>query len=259
MITAATNSTSLQSRLPVGTACSGLPTPGEVSDSSASWNFNEGSRGRSGISVSRREPLGNITNQHEESAQTQSHVGGNNPIPRSQLLQNPNTRGEIMNNMGTRRTENLHSDVDVNHTQTQSTIEIEAQIPRSLPEQLELSLHRQDEAFGNSRNILQELLDEIENINQIRTTHLSNLGLGTQQPETQIHVPRQARREVFRTGRRGKNMKASIKIGSLNIRGYGNPSITHPDNKLNSINQLMREKRLGVLMLQETHMDGERG
>ncbi|THU81064.1 hypothetical protein K435DRAFT_809385 [Dendrothele bispora CBS 962.96] len=173
---------------------------------------------------------------------TQSHVGGNNPIPQSQLLQNPNTRGNIISNTRTRRAVNLHSNNDVNYTQTQPTIEIEAQIPRSLPEQLELSLHRQDEAFGNSQNILQELLDEIENINQIRTTHLSNLGLGTQQPQTQTHLPRQARREVFRTGRRGKNMKASIKIGSLNIRGYGNPSVTHPDNKLNSINQLMREK-----------------
>ncbi|THU95165.1 DNase I-like protein, partial [Dendrothele bispora CBS 962.96] len=64
-----------------------------------------------------------------------------------------------------------------------------------------------------------------------------------------------------RTGRRAKKTKAAIKVASLNIRGYGNPNTAHPENKWNFINQLMpllmRTKRLGVLLVQEAHMDEE--
>ncbi|THU83857.1 DNase I-like protein [Dendrothele bispora CBS 962.96] len=55
-----------------------------------------------------------------------------------------------------------------------------------------------------------------------------------------------------------KRTKAAIRVASLNIRGYGNPNAFHKDNKWNHINQLMRDKRIGILALQETHLTEER-
>ncbi|KAJ7601953.1 Endonuclease/exonuclease/phosphatase, partial [Mycena polygramma] len=55
-----------------------------------------------------------------------------------------------------------------------------------------------------------------------------------------------------------KNTKAAIRFASLNMKGYGNPSSQHKKNKWNHINQVVREKRLGILVVQETHMTEER-
>ncbi|KAH9922127.1 uncharacterized protein B0H18DRAFT_1121139 [Fomitopsis serialis] len=52
----------------------------------------------------------------------------------------------------------------------------------------------------------------------------------------------------------GRKTKASLHIGSLNLNGRG--SLNGPrDQKWNAVNQLLREERLGVLCLQETHLD----
>jgi exonuclease III len=45
-----------------------------------------------------------------------------------------------------------------------------------------------------------------------------------------------------------KKTKATLKIASLNMRGHG-------DDKWNHINQIIREKKIGVLATQETHLD----
>jgi hypothetical protein len=45
-----------------------------------------------------------------------------------------------------------------------------------------------------------------------------------------------------------KKTKATLKIASLNMRGRG-------DDKWNHINQIIREKRIGVLATQETHLN----
>jgi hypothetical protein len=49
-----------------------------------------------------------------------------------------------------------------------------------------------------------------------------------------------------------KNTRASLKIASLNMRGHG-PSGKDPENKWNHINQLVKEKRIGVLAIQEAY------
>ncbi|KAF5367984.1 hypothetical protein D9758_004427 [Tetrapyrgos nigripes] len=41
------------------------------------------------------------------------------------------------------------------------------------------------------------------------------------------------------------------------MRGYGNSAATHKDTKLYHINQIMTEKRIGILALQETHITEE--
>ncbi|KAK7000162.1 Endonuclease/exonuclease/phosphatase, partial [Favolaschia claudopus] len=52
-----------------------------------------------------------------------------------------------------------------------------------------------------------------------------------------------------------KNMKTSIKAAALNIKGRGNPDVRHGDNKWYHIWQLVREERLGVLIVSESHLD----
>lgn len=51
--------------------------------------------------------------------------------------------------------------------------------------------------------------------------------------------------------RHQKNVRASLKIVSLNIKGYGQ---TGQGLKWLHVNQLVREQRIGVLAIQETHM-----
>lgn len=54
-----------------------------------------------------------------------------------------------------------------------------------------------------------------------------------------------------------KNTRAAIKIASLNMRGRGLPKNSSPDSKWNHINQLVKEKRIGVLAIQEAHLTPE--
>ncbi|KAE9404982.1 DNase I-like protein, partial [Gymnopus androsaceus JB14] len=51
-----------------------------------------------------------------------------------------------------------------------------------------------------------------------------------------------------------KKYKAYINIASTNMRGYGNPSIFHCENKWNQIPTILHNKRIGLLALQETHL-----
>jgi exonuclease III len=57
-----------------------------------------------------------------------------------------------------------------------------------------------------------------------------------------------------------KNTRASIKIATLNMRGHGEVNdLEHEsaNNKWWQISKLVREKRIGILALQETHLDRE--
>ncbi|KAJ7141072.1 hypothetical protein C8R44DRAFT_604515 [Mycena epipterygia] len=52
-----------------------------------------------------------------------------------------------------------------------------------------------------------------------------------------------------------KNTKASAKIAALNIRGRGNPDARHGDNKWYNIWQIVREQKIGVMIIGEAHLD----
>ncbi|KAJ7042636.1 Endonuclease/exonuclease/phosphatase, partial [Mycena alexandri] len=52
--------------------------------------------------------------------------------------------------------------------------------------------------------------------------------------------------------------KAHIKIAALNIKGHGNTNVYHPENKWFGVWQLMREEKIGVLIVGEAHMNDER-
>ncbi|KAJ7077635.1 Endonuclease/exonuclease/phosphatase [Mycena belliarum] len=59
-------------------------------------------------------------------------------------------------------------------------------------------------------------------------------------------------------GRGKKNMKASVKIAALNIRGQGNTDVRHQDNKWYELWQVMREQKVGIMIIGEAHLDDER-
>ncbi|KAI0342654.1 DNase I-like protein, partial [Trametopsis cervina] len=48
--------------------------------------------------------------------------------------------------------------------------------------------------------------------------------------------------------------RASLNVGTLNMKGHGYGNPDHPRNKWLHINQLVRNKKLGILAVQETHM-----
>jgi exonuclease III len=57
-----------------------------------------------------------------------------------------------------------------------------------------------------------------------------------------------------------KNTKAAIKLASLNMKGRGETRNLKTDSKKNKwfhVNQMMREQKIGILALQETHMTDE--
>ncbi|KAI0331329.1 DNase I-like protein [Cubamyces sp. BRFM 1775] len=58
--------------------------------------------------------------------------------------------------------------------------------------------------------------------------------------------------------RRRRSTKAHLRIATLNMRGYSTMGNTTPEGKWLQINQLLREKRIAVLALQETHLNEER-
>ncbi|TFK79928.1 DNase I-like protein [Polyporus arcularius HHB13444] len=60
-------------------------------------------------------------------------------------------------------------------------------------------------------------------------------------------------------GKKDRNeRKTAIQVASLNINGFGNLIRDHPDNKWGRIYRMMSEHRIGILLLQETHLTEER-
>ncbi|KAH9850517.1 Endonuclease/exonuclease/phosphatase, partial [Lenzites betulinus] len=55
-----------------------------------------------------------------------------------------------------------------------------------------------------------------------------------------------------------KRSKGRVKIVSLNVRGAGTVSERHPGEKWLRIHQLIKEKRIGILAVQEAHLTQER-
>ena len=68
-----------------------------------------------------------------------------------------------------------------------------------------------------------------------------------QEPD-EIHGPA----NTPRNKKKGKNNRANLRIASLNMKWYGSSG---QETKWQHINQLIRDSRIGVLAIQETHMD----
>ncbi|KAH9852133.1 Endonuclease/exonuclease/phosphatase, partial [Lenzites betulinus] len=52
--------------------------------------------------------------------------------------------------------------------------------------------------------------------------------------------------------------KMAVRLGSLNMNGFGNLTPDHQNNKWGRMYRMMSDMRIGVLLLQETHMTDER-
>ncbi len=50
----------------------------------------------------------------------------------------------------------------------------------------------------------------------------------------------------------------AVRIGTLNINGYGRTEPGHPDNKWGSVHRMMRANKIAVLLVQEAHLDEDR-
>ncbi len=61
-----------------------------------------------------------------------------------------------------------------------------------------------------------------------------------------------------RKKKKRQERRTALQVASLNINGYGNLVRDHPDNKWGRLYRMMSEHRIGVLLLQETHLTRER-
>ncbi len=64
-------------------------------------------------------------------------------------------------------------------------------------------------------------------------------------------------RRISRRAQENKR-KTALKVATLNINGFGNLVCDHADNKWGRIYRMMSDQRIGVLLLQETHLTKER-
>lgn len=55
-----------------------------------------------------------------------------------------------------------------------------------------------------------------------------------------------------------KNTKAAIRIATLNIRGYRSSGAPLSETKWHHVNQLLRDKKIGILLVQESHLTEDR-
>ncbi|OSD00579.1 DNase I-like protein, partial [Trametes coccinea BRFM310] len=55
-----------------------------------------------------------------------------------------------------------------------------------------------------------------------------------------------------------KAQKMEMRLATLNINGFGNLIRDHDENKWSTMYRMLREQRIGVLMMQETHLTEER-
>jgi exonuclease III/ribonuclease HI len=74
--------------------------------------------------------------------------------------------------------------------------------------------------------------------------------------QAQLPRPNQNQRASLQKRRRTK--RAGIRIASLNIKGFGGRESLGQAGKWHHVNQIMREKKIAVLAVQEAHMDEER-
>ncbi|KAI0324864.1 DNase I-like protein, partial [Cubamyces sp. BRFM 1775] len=68
-----------------------------------------------------------------------------------------------------------------------------------------------------------------------------------------MSIPRRVRRQRDRIAQ-----KMSTKVATLNINGFGNMIPDHADNKWGRLYRMMRDNRIGLLLLQETHLTERR-
>ncbi|OSD08369.1 DNase I-like protein, partial [Trametes coccinea BRFM310] len=75
--------------------------------------------------------------------------------------------------------------------------------------------------------------------------------------DTGLH-PHQVPNEAPRRRAEQIGQKTTARVATLNINGFGNLLPDHPDNKWGRIYSMMREERIAILLVQETHLTDRR-
>ncbi|KAJ7574605.1 Endonuclease/exonuclease/phosphatase, partial [Mycena floridula] len=125
--------------------------------------------------------------------------------------------------------------------------------------------HIDEEGTSRAQNRIEEILNNLPG-GEGNDTLVNHEGTGNSvhpgANETNSQIPTKL---VWVAGRRRrirasckKNTKAAIKIAALNINGNGKIDPNHPGNRWNHINQLMRDKRIGILIVGEAHLNRQR-
>ena len=78
----------------------------------------------------------------------------------------------------------------------------------------------------------------------------------TQDSQTRDREDKEKQNGIKKTKKKGKRTKPTLGLGSLNIAGRGNLT-GNQNNKWNAVNHMMKEEKLGVLCVQETHCNEE--
>lgn len=90
--------------------------------------------------------------------------------------------------------------------------------------------------------------------NSIPTDNVQS-SANTQPAQLSNPNPGQTLNRCERRSHAKKTTKAAIKIAFLNMKGHGSLDLSSTRNKWMHINQIMRDEKIGVLLLQETHMN----
>ncbi len=92
-------------------------------------------------------------------------------------------------------------------------------------------------------------MEEEQNVNQLRDNNDARRRAGRDADAEPSCRKRKKDKEARRS---------ALQVASLNINGFGNMIRDHPDNKWGRVYRMMADNRIGVLMMQETHLTEER-
>ncbi|KAI9056417.1 DNase I-like protein, partial [Trametes sanguinea] len=81
---------------------------------------------------------------------------------------------------------------------------------------------------------------------------------GTERARSNEAAPDQASPEGRRRKAERLLRKTAVRLGSLNMNGFGNLLPEHPDNKWRTMYKMIQQNRIGILLLQETHLTLQR-
>ncbi|KAJ3858802.1 hypothetical protein EV359DRAFT_87185 [Lentinula novae-zelandiae] len=118
------------------------------------------------------------------------------------------------------------------------------------------SVHAPDDGNGNGEEEMAPLGDTL---NAARRSRGTSTSAGEQHART---WPSQGWGQRHSTSHQKDKChlrtKTSIKIAGLNIRGHGSTNIEHAANKWGDIRLMMLDRRIGILVIGEAHMNADR-
>jgi len=101
-------------------------------------------------------------------------------------------------------------------------------------------------------------LQERNNPDEMHNAQTGNENAIQMNESNNIHNSNPTLNRRIRSENSKKIIKVAIKVASLNILRFGHNNPNHIQNKWKHVNQIMRDEKIAILLLQETHMNVER-